>query len=276
MAKPQSKQAQNVEVKFQDETANFNLSSFAPKADPKVVLPTLAFVNLTGSSGPTQDAGKRKLVRKHVMREFQREKHEREHLVFEKWKEQNEINPKNIVPSIQQIFDPFAFESDQGPGLGGGEMEAEDGHNNLEWDVTLPYLPDGEDSVFSQRLGEWTSGFVLPIEDELVPMENMLYQPSNANSGFNPALATDLDLPFTLFDPFLTEDEDASEDKISELVECPLISNSIKGMTRDSASFSSIDPFDSVPGLRNARAQAIIYHCKFKFRSSLAHLIALI
>ena len=49
-----------------------------------------------------------------------------------------------------------------------------------------------------------------------------------------------------------------------------------RGGNSKGSSFSSIDPFDSVPGLRNSRAQAIIYHCKFKFRSSLAHLIALI
>jgi hypothetical protein len=48
-------------VAFEDETAYFNLSSkFAPDTSSKVAPPNLASVNLTVSSGPTQDAEKRK------------------------------------------------------------------------------------------------------------------------------------------------------------------------------------------------------------------------
>ena len=272
MVKHQSKRVpDNVEVTFQDETTKFNLSStFAPGQEQKIAPPKLAFVNLTGSSGPTQDASKRKQVRAHVMREFQREKQEREQKVFERWKEQNQ---NMRVSSVQQISDPHAVEMDQWTDVEGGEMQVEESYESLDWTATFPYQPHGGPGFFSQHPREWTPRFILPREDGAMTLENTSYQAKNLNTGFN---LLPIGIPNQLFegpDLFASEDEERPKEMVSGQVECRLISNSIKGMTPDSISFTNVDPFNSMPGLRNWRAQAIMYHCKSKSPFHLAMLI---
>ena len=253
---------QEVEVTFQDETANFKIPTKPfHRTDPKVVAPNLAFVNLTGSSGPTQDAGKRKLVRAHVMREFQREKQEKEHRAFEQWKIQNQRDPKTMVPSVRQLPDPDAVEWDD---AGTWENQVEVTYGPFQWGASLPYQPHSESDIFGQQISEWTPGFSVPTEDDDMTMGNMTFEHNDLNLGFNLPSSNMPDQVFDASGSFDFEDEELAE-VTSEQIECPLISNSINNMTRDSASFNAVDPFDSMPGLRNSRAQAIMYHCKSRF-----------
>jgi hypothetical protein len=248
VGKRQSKPAKKeVEVTFQDETANFKIPAESfQRTDPKTAPPNLAFVNLTGSSGPTQDAGKRKLVRAHVMREFQREKQEKEQKAFELWKVQNQRDPKQLLPSVHQISDPDAFEwADAEP----VENQVEVTYGSFQWRANLPYQPHIEPGVFNKQIREWKP-------------ENVGFEPNDANSEFSSPSNTIPDQPFEVPSSYDYEDEQPYEDMISEQIECPLISNSIKGITNDSASFNQIDPFNSMPGLRNSRAQAVMYHCQ--------------
>lgn len=250
VGKRQSKPAKMVvEVTFQDETANFKIPAESfQRTDPKAAPPNLAFVNLTGSSGPTQDAGKRKLVRAHVMREFQREKQEKEQKAFELWKVQNQRDPKQLVPSAHEVSDLDAFEWADAVHV---ENQVEVAYGSLQWSANLPYQPHVEPGVFSKQVREWAP-------------ENVGFEPNDTNSEFSFPSNTTPDQFFEAPSFYDYEDEYLSEDVIPEQIECPIISNSIKGIINDSASFNAVDPFNSMPGLRNSRAQAMMYHCQSK------------
>lgn len=79
MAESQAKGARvenKVEEVFRDESARFKVfAQFFQETSRQ----SLAFVNLTASSGATQDLAKRKQVRSHVMHNFQQKKQMQEY-----------------------------------------------------------------------------------------------------------------------------------------------------------------------------------------------------
>ena len=187
------------------------------------------------------------------MREFQREKQEIERKVFERWKAENQRDPKEPIPSIQQISDSDAIEWADPESMRYG---------SFQWSANLPYEPQGQQSVFSEQIGEWTPSLILPSEHDNMARGNVYFQPNVANLDFNlPSTGADNQL-FDARDSFSFEDEKSSDEMISEQIECPLISSSIKRITSDPASFNAVDPFNSMPGLRSSRAQAIMHHCQ--------------
>jgi hypothetical protein len=260
MAKRRSKRVQGkVEATFQDETQNFTLPAELARKDPKIAATELAFVNLTSSSGPTQDADKRKLVRAHVMREFQREKQQQEQKAFEQWKEQSQRDTGMHVSSVQRIHDLDAAEIDQWATT---EAGLQMGYDYDQWSAILPYQPYPEQGGFNQEIGNWTPGSILTMEHEATPSGDAALATNDQNMGFNVHANTIAGQVPEFSGSLLYEDEEQSEDMIPEQVECHLISDSIQAVILDSRNFSAIDPFNSMPGLRNSRAQAIMYHCK--------------
>lgn len=232
---------------FWDESAKFNLSS---KTFQETSRHSLAFINLTTSTGATQDPGKRRLVRSHVMRNIQQQKQMQE---YGEWQEQRLMLP-----------DESSFVVREMPGLHNvtTELLAQEGvaepvfgrvRQNLDWNPSTCYQ-----SLNIGGLQDYcVSSTSIPANDKTVPIENISY--NRGSSNFANTLYHE--------DP-CSQDSDAAaqgEEPLSKILDAqpsqlPLGSQNIM---LNSPSRGRIDPFDTLPGFRYGRAQALVYHCNW-------------
>jgi hypothetical protein len=236
-------------------------SNISPKratfASPK---PEIAFVNVTDSSGLVQDAETRKLVRAHVMRGYQRQKQAQEEAEHQRYHQQWVGVPK--APEVSILPRPE------------NEVPRDDFTHNLDstlsevvdWTAILDYHPDQSLSGPSQIVGQEVGGEWVPMtrkdsQSSQNALMNMSYDPGMPNYGFGqPEGSTyHLDSPQN-FSMYLQQPE-----LVPEEIECPLISQSLTlSLSLNALNSGMLDPFNAMPGLRNARAQALMYHCTRK------------
>lgn len=231
---------------------------------PAIPRQAIAFVNLTDSSGPTQDAEKRKLVRVHVMRGYQKQKQtqgaeDSQAVRLDRYEDGH-------VPLALTNFQP-AVQSQSNDGFHIIEPRFS---SAVEWDPSPDYrsnqiLPQ-RGRVSEQQIGEkWLPVSVVEIQDDQPPAMNIAYDFGNSTFGLDqydtsPCHVTDQN-PQDLSQYF------EQPPLVSEAIECPLISQSLS-LGFNSLNSGMLDPFNAMPGLRNARAQALMYHCKQSCQSS--------
>jgi len=193
----------------------------------------IAFVNLTGSSGPIQDAEKRRVVRAHVMRDYQRKK------------QQEEINYR---VSLQQRFvdtfsSPLTFEQQR-----------------------ILY-----ENALSKPTAETTSIFITKKWSTNTVLESQKSSPAQ-DVGYSDAPREGKWSSFQSFRNHGNADRTRNMDHKGEAfkeveldfesLEYPPMSQSLTlKLSFDALNSGKLDPFNAMPGLRNAQAQALMYHC---------------
>lgn len=208
---------------FRDESARFDLSSKFFQEAPKQ---SLAFVNLTTSSGGTQDSGERKLVRSHVMYNVHQQRYTQEHELYVAWKLPNADSQAAFSLSNQEERERGGV-SGPAQSLFPQNVEAKvfrdfsrhvDGQSGISQNTKLPNTTrdGGGGSMVSNFKNSGSYSF---------PKSEKQYLNSN---GF-------------------------------QISESELLSQSIRLNTLSSG---GIDPFDTLPKLRTATVNALIYHCK--------------
>jgi hypothetical protein len=229
----------------------------APQSGPKQ---EIAFVNLTDSSGPIQDAQKRKLVRAHVMREYQRQKQAQEAGGFDRFQQHQYVDGKEPFARIAPM--PQQESITANPDLAfSPPLEA------VDWvatpDVRLNQYESEAGRVFEQVEGEWLPEGGSGIYGGVPAMPDMTYYIGSGNYDLNldQSVHTDEDMDYmALDDPFRFLQQPTM---FPEEIECPLVSRSLTlTLSFNTLNSGMLDPFNAIPGLKNARAQALMYHCK--------------
>jgi len=163
---------------FHDESAQFNLSS---QFYQEIPTQNFAFVNLTASSGTTQDSDKRRLVRSHVMRNAHQQKQMQE---YGEGQVQRAILPRNI-PLVVQGWPAFEH-----TGMGtftqqdGAEPEFGTIYKDLDWNPIPNSVPN--QSIHGMKLvaqGSWTSETSIPANETGTPTGDMTLEPGSSNLG---------------------------------------------------------------------------------------------
>lgn len=226
-------------------------------AAPAVTKTEIAFVNLTDSSGPVQDAEKRKLVRTHVMRGYQRQKQAQEEEEVQRLYHGRLVEPKlPIVSIIPQVEPEVESSTDAAPNLEPSFPE------EVDWSAFLEYRPyhTEPDRMFEQQIdGGWVPVTEYNSQHDLFAPMDTIYnadvmnyragQPSDSALHLN-SLSSETPSQY-LHQPELIPGE----------VECPLISQSLTlSLSFNALNSGKLDPFNAMPGLKNARAQALMYH----------------
>jgi hypothetical protein len=229
------------------------------RAAPSARRQEIAFVNLTDSSGPTQDAEKRKLVRAHVMRGYQLQKQVREDEDLEKFLQDKQRDRK--APSITMMQLPEAKVPARDV-IENAEPEFPETFGQVNWTSTLDFrLNPAEletDRIFGQQLErEWIPVTKSDSEDNQSMAIGMIYDTDNPKYAFDQSGGAIYDLS-----SLLQGGSSQQTDLVPEEIECPLISQSLTlRLSFNALNSGMLDPFNAMPGLKNARAQALMYHC---------------
>lgn len=215
---------------FRDESARFNLSSQFYQEIPNQ---NLAFVNLMSSA--TQDESKRRLVRSHVMHSVHQQKQMQE---YNDWQVQRAILPMPSSMPLVVHRRPASDPSGMGTLTQQDATEPEFGaaYEDLNWNPTANSVPyqSMHACMALESQGSWTGNMDLELGGS--NLGDIQHYGSNYNQdgdavGLNP-----------------------------RPLQYPFVSPSIEPT---SPSSGKIDPFDTLPCLRNGRAQILMYHCKF-------------
>ena len=224
-------------------------------APPQVPNQEIAFVNLTDSSGPTQDAEKRKLVRAHVMRGYQRQKQAEEE---SKYGQNQQIRQRDNVSILPNYDQQYAYH-DMAPNPGN---EVSHPLSETDWTATLNFRPSYGEPEAGHIIGQQVDGEWIPVteyeKDQTITTTVELLEPEYATAGLNNPYHFGM-INSEIEAEFLTLPELVQED-----IECPLITQSLTlRISVNNLNAGRLDPFDAMPGLKNARAQALMYHCTF-------------
>lgn len=229
-------------VKHKSNSSQHRVPQSAPKQE-------IAFVNLTDSSGPIQDAEDRKLVRRHVMRGYQRQKQAKEAQQIETIQQQRHEELKETWTTILPIFH---LET----------RDPEETYLSIFSDIQSNQYGVNTGRVVEQEiLGEW-----VPVTDTAnAEAQEVAETMMDTSSNFE---IQNYDLEDSNWDSninLLSESPEYSQslELVPEEVECPLISQSLTlTLSFNALNSGMLDPFNAMPGLENARAQALMYHCK--------------
>jgi hypothetical protein len=235
-------------------------NSSRQRAAPPATKKEIAFVNLTDSSGPTQDAEKRKLVRAHVMRGYQREKQAREDEEYEQIRQKRLKDLKVPLTSTVPMSDSQPLQQDT---VRNYEPSLPYQLAEVDWTATLDYRPSQSRPEQGRIVSQQVEGDWIPVEEPAnqqsePEMMDMSYTTSNTIYDFGQFEDVSYDLDS--LDPSLFPEQ---PEFVPEQIECPLISQSLTlRLSFGALNSGMMDPFNAMPGLKNARAQALMYHCE--------------
>lgn len=229
------------------------------RAPAQATKQTIAFVNLTDSSGPTQDAAKRKLVRAHVMKGYQRQKQAQEAEEYDKFQLQQYIDTKIPPSTITPLPEPENIAVDVDSTL---SLPSDD----LDWTATLDIRPlqqrsENAREIGPRREGEWFPDEEFGSDGILHKMPAIELNTERDHYMFNELL----DIQQDMNNIYSNDNSDFFEQPAMEPeeIECPLITQSLTlTLSFNALNTGMLDPFNAMPGLKNARAQALMYHCK--------------
>jgi len=219
----------------------------------------IAFVNLTGSSGPTQDAEKRKIVRAHVMRSYQRKKQQEEGGYRNSYQyrlvDPPAISSTNELPVL--LLKDTAIMPDSEPP---STIVSAGWDTAVRSEINSPTRGTGS-NVAQQLEDRQASG--RKFEGHATTRNNQ-----NLTSDESASVMITLNSPGDLsnisnLSTLNTSIESNVAEADLEEVEYPVISQILPlKLSFNALNSGKLDPFDAMPGLRNARAQALMHHCK--------------
>ena len=252
---------------FQDQSSkeNSKLKSNSKRPRSKLSSKTstqeIAFVNLTGSSGPIQDAEKRRTVRAHVMREYQRKKQQEESR-YRRSYQYPFVDPPGVSSGTEhqvlQLEDTTkAPNSEQRSNF----LSADQGGIVESWNN---YLAQGIGSSTSHQVEtKWNSLGKLGGDYEVMNNNHsMTNQPANIiiNLNFPGDFLNIRDIPTLNTISVGKETQADQENSESQLVN----QNLTLKLSFNALNSGKLDPFNAIPGLRNAKSQALMHHCKHR------------
>jgi len=217
----------------------------------------IAFVNLTGSSGPIQDAEKRKTVRIHVMRAYQRKKLQEDNRNGQS-SQYRLVDPPSTFPPIalQEISDKDTVSSQDAVAPSVPES----------WNATVGGRVTSQSQrhksiVAQQEEDEWVLSDYLDRDQAAAPVVmTQAHQPANTvMTGTKQGGPISFNNSFNLTSPTKV----GQAGGYPRQSKWPLSSQSlVLELSFNALNSGRLDPFNAMPGLRNARAQALMHHCK--------------
>lgn len=231
--------------------------------------PEITFVNVTDSSGLVQNAETRKLVRAHVMRGYQRQKQAQEEEEYRRYHQQWVGVPKAPLVSIAPSPENDILRDDVTHNVEPTLTE------EVDWTAFLDYHPNQALSGPGQILGKQIGEEWVPITDNnyqssQTALVDVVYDPSMSNHGFGQSDGATFQVDSLQTSSMYFQQPEL----VPEEIECPLISRSLTlSLSFNALNSGMLDPFNAMPGLRNARAQALMYHCKRELCTPSRHIL---
>jgi len=222
----------------------------------------ISFINLTDSCGPVQNAVKRKLVRAHAMRDYQQRKQAQQETNCKVIEENRQLVSNTASSLTLRVTDTEILEHNL-------EQHAEARLSGtaaaMGWTTSLNVLlnrlqPEGGRTIKQGVGGNWASAadsnfdhnptIMTGMVDDTNEEYSTIFQSEDVVDG--PSLSSSESPSRYLHPPTLTP----------EGVEYPLSMD--LDLSFNSLNSGKIDPFNTLPVLKTARSQALMYHCRSK------------